>query len=407
MTLHQQVNLIPWGNSSSILGRLEPITVIFLAFHGVLILQNFDATRAQWGLVLTTALLGVTGLAGWRSGPATKTRAWLVLAIAWTLLFLTGGVASFFTLWLFMLAAVYSLVLDGVVSAAIPVVASVSYVALVPIAEGRLPVAVLWGRSAAIAVIGLVIAGISAGQRRATLDVIEAKDEFIAAVSHELRTPLTIVVGFASELSERAAELNPDEIKEFARAVHQHSVEVANIVEDLLVAARADTGKVNVFVSVVELRAETDKIVSELTSTLHLAESHVTVHGPSVTAASDLTRLRQILRNLIINACRYGGPDVRVTVMSNDDRAIVEVSDNGIGVPNTDVPRLFVPYERLHKSTEHPASIGLGLTVSRTLARLMEGDLTYRRENGWTTFVLDLPSATKEEAAQVLGEKQD
>jgi signal transduction histidine kinase len=109
------------------------------------------------------------------------------------------------------------------------------------------------------------------------------------------------------------------------------------------------------------------------------------------TAYADPIRVRQIIRNLLVNAWRYGGLEIRVALEERDNWAQVHVTDDGPGIPPEDRERVFEPYERAHHRFGQPASVGLGLTVSRQLARLMGGTLTYEYENGWSKFSLSLP----------------
>jgi len=372
---------------------MEPITPVFLAAHGALLLRDSESVPLQWILVAATALLGLAGLAGWQSASATKLRAWLLLILTWALLYLTGGVAAFFTLWYFMLAAVYPLVLSGTSSVAYPIVIALAYLGLAPITDSQLLPAVLLGRTAVITAIGLVVAGLSAAQRQSTRELVLAKDEFIASVSHELRTPLTAVVGYSAELLDRATNLQPTELEEFATAVHRHSVEVANLVEDLLVAARIDVGEVSVNPVVLDIRHELKKVAAEVLPVFGLTEESLMISGGPVFTSADLTRFRQIVRNLVVNAIRYGGSIMEARLATNGTRAFIELADDGDGVPDADITRLFIPYQRFHDNGGQPNSIGLGLAVSRNLARLMDGDLSYHRTDGWSVFRLELPGA--------------
>jgi two-component system sensor histidine kinase KdpD len=86
-------------------------------------------------------------------------------------------------------------------------------------------------------------------------------------------------------------------------------------------------------------------------------------------------------------------------------RTVLSIRDNGPGLPETEWERIFEPYERAHDTPTQPASIGLGLTVSRQLARLMGGDLIYRADESASMFELTLPSC--EEAAERSGESRD
>jgi signal transduction histidine kinase len=101
--------------------------------------------------------------------------------------------------------------------------------------------------------------------------------------------------------------------------------------------------------------------------------------------------VRQIVRNLATNAQRYGGDAIRVEMDRGNDRATLRVIDDGAGVPEDDRERIFEPYASAHGVAGHPGSIGLGLAISRKLARLMGGDLTYRYQDGESIFEFTLP----------------
>ena len=222
-------------------------------------------------------------------------------------------------------------------------------------------------------------------------DLLASKDEFIASVSHELRTPLSAVLGFAELLRDEMASLSPAERMEMIQSIAEQSVDLTNIVEDLLVAARVDTDALTVVRVPVDLRAQTAQVLEALDSGTEVA--HIEVSGRTVRALGDPARVRQILRNLISNALRWGGERIQVTIDSRDSSARLAVADNGPGVPPDQRDRIFEPYHRSHHKKGLTASIGLGLAVSRQLARLMDGDLTYSYHQGQSIFELALPQA--------------
>lgn len=379
--------------STSWLRWAEPVTPIFLAVHGAALIAGSEPSALLWVLVLVTAGLGVAGLAGWRTYEAAETRAWAMIVLTWILLYLSGGVAAFFTLWYFMLAAVYPLILRGRFAFIYPVVIGIAYVALSPLSERALAPAVLYGRTAVITAIGLVVASISTSQRHSNDVLLNAKDQFVASVSHELRTPLTAVVGFASELNDHLDTLTPEDARDYVAAVYQHSVEVASIVEDLLVAARVSGGTISVLADTVSLNEQIERIADDLAPVHALANGWLEVAGPPIEVTADSVRTRQILRNIVVNAIKHGGPTVSAVVSSTPDSGVIEILDDGVGVPEARVADLFVPYRPLHDDVGRPDSIGLGLTVSKELAELMHGRLTYHRHDGRTRFRLELPLA--------------
>ena len=219
--------------------------------------------------------------------------------------------------------------------------------------------------------------------------LVRSKDEFVASVSHELRTPLTAVLGLAEELRDHADNFTARERADLRDVIAVQAREVAAIVEDLLVAARADIGAVAVIAEPCDVGVALDEVLAVLEPGLDVA---VSVEG-EVVALADRGRCRQVVRNLITNALRYGGPNVKLDAWSNGESAHLAVRDDGRGLSGEDAARVFEPYESAHHERTQPASIGLGLTVSRQLARLMEGDLVYYARDGWSTFELTLPLA--------------
>jgi signal transduction histidine kinase len=218
-------------------------------------------------------------------------------------------------------------------------------------------------------------------------DLVLAKDQFIASVSHELRTPLTAVVGFARELADNPQRFNPAETSAMIRTIADQSSDVSAIIEDLLVAARAQMGRVKMLSERVDLRFEAQA------ASQSLAERSGRILFPQDTAIAlgDRQRVRQILRNLFVNAVRYGGPEVIVQIMSEGGMVWVSVTDNGPGIPSENRQHLFEPYFHGEGGVSQPASIGLGLTVSRQLAQMMGGDLVYEDVEQGSTFRLLLP----------------
>jgi len=220
-------------------------------------------------------------------------------------------------------------------------------------------------------------------------ELLRSKDAFVASVSHELRTPLTVVTGMAHELNEQWMNLSDDELGEFTSMLVEQSRDMSDLIEDLLVAARSSIGNVAVRCERVSLDHEIERVLAGFPDT---GPSSILVRTSSGKVMADPVRVRQILRNLITNALRYGGPNVEIVTSRGPGTIAVEVSDDGTGIALEDHERIFVAYERAHHNEGQPGSVGLGLTVSRTLAELMGGSLTYRTD-GPSAFRLELPNA--------------
>lgn len=219
---------------------------------------------------------------------------------------------------------------------------------------------------------------------------LQERDQFVASVSHELRTPLTSILGLTEELVERPDAFGAPERSELLGIVAAEARDVVDIVEDLLVTARAEAGQLSVVLERCDLGAEARRVVELLGGASITAES--------VWTNADPVRLRQVLRNLLSNAHRHGGPDVRITVTSDSGAAVFEIRDDGQPLSAEEQDRIFLPYERAQPGGV-VGSVGLGLHVARVLARLMEGDLTYRHDGSDTVFELYLPLADDMAAA--------
>ncbi|MCP4968447.1 MAG: HAMP domain-containing histidine kinase [bacterium] len=213
---------------------------------------------------------------------------------------------------------------------------------------------------------------------------LQERDQFVASVSHELRTPLTSVMGLTEELVSRPDDFDAAEQAELLAIVATETRDVVDIVEDLLVTARAEAGQLQVSVERCDLAAETRRLAE-------LLGGEADAVGPVWTEA-DPVRLRQVLRNLLSNAQRYGGPNVRMTVSATSRVATFEIRDDGDPLPFDARDRIFEAYERVGKQGA-VGSVGLGLHVARLLARLMGGDLTYDHDGVDTVFSLSLPAA--------------
>ena len=219
--------------------------------------------------------------------------------------------------------------------------------------------------------------------------LVADKDRFIASVSHELRTPLAAVLGLAEELSLNGDQIDEAEKQELIEIVAGQSAELSSIVEDLLVAANLESGRVAIARQGVSLRDAAAEAIADYRRSSPTFPD-LDVQGPEITAYADPIRIRQILRNLISNAARYGGDNIEVRVGFRD-RPFTEVIDDGAGIPLEHRESVFVPYFQASVGEKVLGSLGLGLSISRELARRMGGDLTYTYVGGRSIFRLELP----------------
>lgn len=225
-------------------------------------------------------------------------------------------------------------------------------------------------------------------RHRITLEeTLDAKDRFIASLSHEIRTPLTAVVGLAEEL--RAGTYSDHEVREFHHLIADQAQELSLLVDDLLIAARIESGTISYRSVPVALGVELEHVLAPWRITGVAIEVR---DSAGATGIADPGRVRQILRNLVSNAVRYGAPPIVIDVVSLDEDVAVVVSDHGVGVSGAVLDRLFEPYASYGGANGLPSAVGLGLHVSRDLAEGMGGSLSYRRERNVTVFELRLPA---------------
>lgn len=221
-----------------------------------------------------------------------------------------------------------------------------------------------------------------------------SKDKLLASVSHEIRTPLTAIVGLSEEIVSSHRALGPDELAELNEIIAVQSRELAELVEDLLVASRADFGNLSIRPESIDLGEQIEQVIAGLRESSPTHKS-VAFAGGETLAWADPLRVRQIVRNLVTNAIKYGGDQVVLAVRQNGDEATVVVADNGIGVSEREVKLIFERYYRSSQSPTQPGSVGIGLAVSRQLAEMMGGSLSYVSGNSQHRFELMLPLAEK------------
>lgn len=243
----------------------------------------------------------------------------------------------------------------------------------------------------AIAVIAIAVAVRTAyvarqRERAAVADAILAsrmKNDFVSMVSHELRTPLTSIAGFASTLSDAWKDLDPGEVDEFVGLITREAEHLSELVEDILVIPRLEAGRLRMHPEIVDL-GELVREVRDVVFPMESADS-VDISIPVGTKVyADRRRIRQILRNLLDNARKYGGDQVLVEGSQVGENFMVVVADNGPGVADDQRELIFRHFEQLSKGDARTTQgIGLGLPIARNLAQAMGGDLWY--ENRFPT----------------------
>ena len=218
--------------------------------------------------------------------------------------------------------------------------------------------------------------------------------DVVNMASHELRNPLTVLT-LSTDMMRRATAAQGDQqLAELAIDAHVAAQRCEALVNELLDLGRLDADRL-------QLKVGATALLPELNAAVAMSEAHHGSH-PFIISGADTTRvnadperLRVILRNLIDNAFKYSPPGsaVSVNVEEWDGRVRIEVRDEGLGVAEADRERIFERFERT-SSTEHVPGVGIGLYLSRELARRMDGDLRCAASEHGAAFSLELPEAS-------------
>ena len=228
--------------------------------------------------------------------------------------------------------------------------------------------------------------------------------DFVANVSHELRTPLTAVRGYVEALLDQGEEgTDPAQVRRFLEIIGRHTLRMERLVRDLLRLARLDAGQEPLEHVPCLVAPLFDGVETELAAALE-ARQQVVEHriaSDATAVVGDPAKLHDALRNLLENATNYAPESSRI-VMGADRvgrRIRLTVADEGPGIPETDLPRVFERFYRVDKSrtraTRDPGGTGLGLAIVKHLIELQGGKVTAaNRITGGAIFTIDLPAPT-------------
>jgi len=235
----------------------------------------------------------------------------------------------------------------------------------------------------------------------AATDANLAKSQFLANMSHELRTPLNAIIGYSEILQEESEELGLDQLSPDIKKIRTAAQHLLALINDILDLSKIEAGKMDLYLEDFSLF----NLVRDVTSTIQpLVEKNsnrleVNCSEEVGKMRADLTRIRQILFNLLSNAAKFTEHGIiRLDVSREDLKGVAWISfrvkDSGIGMSPENLKKVFQPFAQADASTTRKyGGTGLGLAISRRFCEMMGGDITVESEPGvGSTFIVMLPA---------------
>jgi hypothetical protein len=238
--------------------------------------------------------------------------------------------------------------------------------------------------------------------RHSAEEANSAKSQFLANMSHELRTPLNAIIGYSEMLEEEVAEIGHPELGPDLQKIRSAGRHLLALINDILDLSKIEAGKTDLYVEAFDA----DDMLRDVTTTIRpLVDKNANrleLHIPDRlgTMHADLTKVRQMLLNLLSNACKFTERGT-VTLTATREPAtegpgtlLFQVTDSGIGMTPAQMAKLFEAFSQAEASTTRKyGGTGLGLAISRRFARMMGGDVTVDSAPGHgSTFTIRLPA---------------
>ncbi len=225
------------------------------------------------------------------------------------------------------------------------------------------------------------------------------RQDFVANVSHELQTPLTIIRGFTETLMEDADNIDEESRRRFTHLIHEEANRMSRLVDDLLTLSRMEHHSLPFTLEGVDIAMLAESVVSRMAPRAEEAGLTLEARIPSVLplVSGDADRLQEVFLNLVQNAIQYtpSGGQVTVSAQSNAAESLVGISvqDTGIGIPSTDLPRIFERFYRVDKARSRASGgTGLGLAIVKHIIELHHGRIQVNSTVGQgTEFIVWLP----------------
>lgn len=226
----------------------------------------------------------------------------------------------------------------------------------------------------------------------------QIRQEFFSNASHELKTPITSVLGYA-ELLESGIIQDEGQKTDFARRIKKEAVHMTSLINDILMISRLETKEAEVVKSEVRLGVLLNDIEDSLKPVAAAHEVLLHIDCKPLCIFANGQQMKELLSNLISNAIKYNKPggEVWVTVTQENQNLILKVKDNGMGIPEESIGRIFERFYRVDKGrSKKQGGTGLGLSIVKHIVSFYQGTITVHSEvDVGTEFIVTIPILEK------------
>ncbi len=229
-----------------------------------------------------------------------------------------------------------------------------------------------------------------------------AKSQFLASMSHELRTPLNAIIGYSEMLQEDAEDAGQDAFIPDLKKIHGAGKHLLSLINDVLDLSKIEAGKMELYLESFEIRPMVEDVASTIAPLIEQNGNRLTIECPDIIGGmhSDLTRIRQVLLNLLSNASKFTDHgEIAIVVERSGSGAqetvVFSVRDSGIGMTVAQMKRLFQAFTQAEADTSAKfGGTGLGLAISKSFCQMMGGDIYVESAPGeGSMFTVRLPAA--------------
>ena len=227
-----------------------------------------------------------------------------------------------------------------------------------------------------------------------------AKSKFLANMSHELRTPLNAIIGYSELLTDITHENGETEYAKDLEKIHHAGRHLLGLINEILDLSKIEQGRMEIFTEEINISKLLDEVKTTIEPLAEQNANQLQIHTPVDIGCftSDLTKLKQILYNLLSNACKFTHDGIIILdvakITENGNGAVVfTIKDNGIGISSEKIDEIFQPFKQeTSETTRNFGGTGLGLTISKHFCELLGGQLKLQSNKGeGSIFTVQLP----------------